>query len=155
MAMEVSADFSLALGASVLTALDIHIPDKNAREAWRCSHLLRMLRVTMACYDIRRTLGPHQSKVELEVLTLAAHVLACVFATEDRMVTVGPCPLAPVVAFPDHQTFRDQVRVSGGGSWRTELDLLHQDLRMVLHELSHCSAIFQHTHGLHQLFKTV
>ena len=69
------------------------------------------------------------------------------------MVTVGPCPLAPVVAFPDHQTFRDQVRVWGGGSWRTELDLLHQDLRMVLHELSHCSAIFQHTHGLHQLFR--
>ncbi|CAE7834416.1 unnamed protein product [Symbiodinium sp. CCMP2592] len=154
MALEVSADFSLALGAAVLTALDLHMPDKNVRDAWRCSHLLRMLRVTMACYDIRRNLGPHQSKAELEVLTLAAHVLACVFATEDRLITLGDCPLAPVVPAPDHQTFRDQVRVWGGGAWRNQLDHLHQELRMVLLELSQCSAIFQHSRGLRQLFSS-
>ena len=150
--LEVAEDFVLALGASLLTALDLFIPDGNFRQHWRASHLLRMLRVTMSCYDIRRTLGPQQSQRELDVLTLSAHVLACVYAREDRVVTVGDCPLPPLVRMPFHQTFRLQVRAWGGAAWRPQLDVLHREVALVLDEVWQRRAIFEHTQGTLHLF---
>ncbi|CAE7844093.1 unnamed protein product [Symbiodinium necroappetens] len=111
MSLPVSDEYALALGAAFLTALDQAMPQQSQREAWRLAHLTRWLRVTVACYDFRRFVGPFQSRQDLHVLTLATAVLSCVEASDTRMVELGQWASPSVVVMQQHMCFRAQIRM--------------------------------------------
>ncbi|CAE7281115.1 unnamed protein product [Symbiodinium sp. CCMP2456] len=154
MSLVVSDDFVLALGAAMLTALELTYPHLGQRKQWQELCLTRMLRITMSCYELRRFLGPEQTRKELHALTLAASVLACVQATDlqDRVIGLGNCSLPSVVQMPHHTSFREQVRLWAAHAWRVELEMLSREISAVLSDIARDHALFQHTDGLRRLF---